>query len=239
MLARARAAGVELIVDAGDEVEASRRALEAAGLGVWVTCGIHPNQASRAAPGAIDELERLLGHPRAVGVGEAGLDYYRHFSSRDDQWRLFRAQLRLAAERNLPAVVHSREAADDTLRLLREAPGVRGVMHCFSYDWQVADACLKMGFFLSLAGPLTYPRSRALAEVARRAPIDRLLIETDAPYLPPQGRRGQRNEPAFVAHTCSRLAELRDEDPEKVAETTLANTRALFGIAAREAALGG
>lgn len=229
-LRRAGDAGVALVIDAADGLGAAQRALDLAAGPVWVTCGIHPNQASQAPPDAVERLRALLQHPRAVGVGETGLDYFRKRATREDQWSLFRAQLALAQDLGLPVVVHSRDAAEDTLRLLREFPGVRGVMHCFSYDWPTAAACLDLGFSLSLAGPLTYPRTAALAEAARRAPLDRLLVETDAPYLPPQSRRGQRNEPAHVVETLRRLADLRGEAPATVASATLENTYRMFGI---------
>ena len=234
VLARARAAGVRRMLTIGTGVETSRAAVALAGRepDVWAAVGIHPHDAASADDTALAELERLAGVARVVAIGETGFDFFRDFSPRDAQARAFRAQLALARRLGKPVVVHCRDAHAETLAILAEARvgDTGGIMHCFSGDLDVARRCLDLGLLISLAGPVTYPKARALPDVARAVPADRLVVETDCPFLPPQPHRGQRNEPAWLALTAARVAALRGEPLEALAARTTANARALLRI---------
>jgi TatD DNase family protein len=233
VLERAREAGVGIIVDVGYDLPSSRAALALAQAHdqIYATAGIQPHYAAETGPDELEELRGLLRQPRVVALGEIGLDYHHDKAPRPLQQELFRSQLRMARELGLPVVIHSREAAEDTLAVLRaEARGLRGVMHAFSGDWRYAQAYLELGFFISLAGPVTFPKALELHEVARLTPLERLLVETDSPYLSPHPLRGRRNEPARVALVARRIAELRDSAESEVAAATSANARALFEL---------
>jgi TatD DNase family protein len=234
MLGRAREIGVRRILTIGTEPDSSRAAVELAEreADVWAAVGIHPHDAAAADEAALREIARLAAEPRVVAIGEIGLDYFRDLSPREDQQATFRALLGLARRVAKPVVVHCRDAHEDVLRILTEerVADVRGIMHCFSGDVGVARRCLDLGLLISLAGPVTYPNARALPEVARFIPEDRLVVETDCPFLPPQGHRGQRNEPAYLAITAARVAELRGEPIEAMAARLTANACALLGI---------
>ena len=234
MLGRARETGVRRILTIGTEPDSSRAAVELAEreADVWAAVGIHPHDAAAADEAALREIARLAAEPRVVAIGEIGLDYFRNLSPREDQQATFRALLDLARRVAKPVVVHCRDAHEDVLRILTEerVADVRGIMHCFSGDVGVARRCLDLGLLISLAGPVTYPNARALPDVARFVPADRLVIETDCPYLPPQGHRGQRNEPAYLSITAARVAELRGEPIEAMAARLTANACALLRI---------
>ena len=199
---------------------------------MWATVGIHPHDAAEADPAALAEIEHLAAQPRVVAVGEIGLDYFRNLSPREDQHRVFRALIGVARRVGKPVVIHCRDAHDDVLAILAEerVADVRGIMHCFSGDVAIARRCLDLGLLVSLAGPVTYPNARALPDVARFVPADRLVVETDCPYLPPQGYRGKRNEPAYLAITAAHVAELRGEPLDAMAARMTANACALLGI---------
>jgi TatD DNase family protein len=234
VLARARAAGVRRILTVGTDAESSRAAIALAGRepDVWATVGIHPHDAGAADEAALAEVERLAREPRVVAIGEIGLDFFRNLSPREAQEHVFRRLLALARQVRKPVVVHCRDAHAETLAVLAEerAGEVSGIMHCFSGDVDVARRCLDLGLLISLAGPVTYPNPRALPDVARFVPGDRLVVETDCPFLPPQGYRGQRNEPAYVALTAARVAELRGEPLEALARRMSENARRLLGV---------
>ena len=234
VLSRARAAGVTRMVTIGTDVATSKAAIELAGreVDVWASVGIHPHDAGEADDAAFAEIARLAREPRVVAVGEIGLDFFRNLSPRDAQERVFRRLLALGREVDKPVLIHCREAHDDVLRILGEARvgEIGGIMHCFSGDATIARRCLDLGLAISLAGPVTYPNARALPDVARLVPADRLVIETDCPFLPPQGHRGQRNEPAYLALTAARVAELRGEKLELLAARLSENARRLFKI---------
>jgi TatD DNase family protein len=209
VLTRARAAGVTQVIDVATSVARARATLALAEQeeGVYACLGIHPHEAGD--PGDLDELRQLLAHPCAVAVGETGLDYFRDYAPHDAQQRLFDAQLRLARETGKPVVIHTRAADDDTRdRLLAHDGPV--VLHCFSSP-PLLDAALDRGWYVSFAGNVTYKNAFDLRAAARRVPPDRLLAETDSPYLAPQKVRGKRNEPAFVTHTYDVLAEMHGE----------------------------
>jgi TatD DNase family protein len=227
VIRRALDAGVGRILAIGSgppDLEAGIRLAEA-----WphilASVGIHPHDAAKAAEPIFERFSELLAHPKVVAIGEIGLDYHYDFSPREVQREVFARQLAMARK---PVVIHTREAWDDTLRLIREHPGVTGVFHCFSGGPEEAEQVLSMGFYISFAGVVTFPKALRVQEAARRVPSDRLLVETDAPYLAPVPRRGKRNEPAFVLDTARRLAELRGEPFEQLAAATTENFGRLF-----------
>jgi TatD DNase family protein len=234
VLARARAAGVRRLLTIGTDVETTAAAIALAGReeGVWASAGIHPHDAAAADEAAFAEIERLAGAPGVVAIGEIGLDFFRNLSPPAVQARTFRRLLDLAGRLGKPALVHCRDAHAETLAILAEAGvgEVGGIMHCFSGDVAIARRCLDLGLTISLAGPVTYPNARALPEVARFVPADRLVIETDCPFLPPQGHRGRRNEPAYLALTAARVAELRGEPLATLGPRLSDNARRLLGV---------
>jgi TatD DNase family protein len=234
VLARARAAGVARMVTIGTDVETSRSAIAIASRepDVWAAVGVHPHEAASSDDAALEEIERLASMPRVVAVGEIGLDFFRNLSPREEQERVFPALVAVARRVGKPALIHCRDAHEATLTLLESAcvRDVGGIMHCFSGDREIARRCLDLGLLISLAGPVTYPNARALPDVARFVPADRLVVETDCPFLPPQPYRGKRNEPAYVAITAARVAELRGEPLDRLAAQMSDNARALFRI---------
>jgi len=235
VLARARAAGVGGILTIGTDVETSRAAIAIAARepDVWAAVGVHPHDAATADDATLAEIERLAAEPRVVAVGEIGLDFFRNLSPREAQARCFEHLLRLGRRIRKPVLLHCRDAHAEMLAIL-SAIGIGeagGIMHCFSGDAEIARRCLDLGLTISIAGPVTYPNAKTLPEVVRLVPSDRLVVETDSPYLPPQPWRGQRNEPAYVAVTAARVAELRGERVEDLAPVMTANARRLFGLA--------
>jgi TatD DNase family protein len=195
---------------------------------IYATVGVHPHDAAKATPETFAAMETLAAEEKVLALGEIGLDYHYDFSPRDVQRDVFVAQLKLAAKAGKPIVIHTREAWDDTLLLLREHWPGGGIMHCFSGGPAEARQVLDLGFYLSFGGVLTFPKAEALREAARLAPEDRLLLETDAPYLAPVPKRGKRNEPAFIVETARRLAEVRGATPEHISEQTSANFEMLL-----------
>jgi TatD DNase family protein len=238
VIARAREAGVEralVILEAGNAKEAAQAERVA---GLWpevrFSIGVHPHQALQFAgdPEAAATLvrEQVAATPLARAIGEIGLDYHYDYSPRDVQHAVFRAQVRLARELGRPVVIHTREADEDTLAILAEEGGgdVRGVLHCFTGNDALADAGLALGFFVSLAGIVTFPKAGPLRQTAGRVPLDRLLTETDSPFLAPVPYRGKRNEPAYVARVLAALAEMHQIPPGDLAARTTANFHTLF-----------
>ena len=232
VLERAAAAGVEGMVTVGTSPEDARAALTLAREhdGLRCTAGLHPHDAGRFSPALIERLEEVLEAPETVAVGETGLDFHYDNAPRELQAESFRAHLGLARELSLPVVVHSRDADAETARILEEsADGVTGVMHCFTGGAGLMETALDLGWYVSFSGIVTFG-SWTDRELVRRVPGDRLLIETDSPYLAPVPERGRRNEPAFVAHTCRAVAEMRGEEPAVTAERTLRNARTFYGL---------
>jgi TatD DNase family protein len=238
VIARAREAGVEralVILEAGHDKEAAQAERVAR---LWpevrFSIGVHPHQAHQFAgdPERAATLvrEQLAATPAARAIGEIGLDYHYDFSPREVQHAVFRAQVRLARELLRPVVIHTREADEDTIAILREEGGgeVRGVLHCFTGNDALADAGLALGLFVSLAGIVTFPKAGPLRQTARRVPLDRLMAETDSPFLAPVPYRGKRNEPAYVVRVVAALADLHQIPPGDLAERTSANFHALF-----------
>lgn len=199
---------------------------------IYATVGVHPHDAAKANPETLRALAELLQHPKVVALGEIGLDYHYDFSPRSTQHDVFVEQMRIAAEARKPIVIHTREAWDGTLALLERhwrPTGLPGIMHCFSGGPAEAERCIALGFYLSFGGIVTFPKSLAVQEAARTAPLDRILIETDAPYLAPVPKRGKRNEPAFVVETARKLAALRGVSLEAIAQTTTENFERFCG----------
>lgn len=240
MLARAWEAGVAIIVNPGVDFESSRRAIALAGQhpDVFAAVGLHPNSCGELNDDQIAELRALAGQPRVVAIGEIGIDYYWKKFPPEAQRRGFEAQMRLADEQALPVIVHSREADDDVLTAIEAlAPARRGdaavVLHSFAGNVTHAGRALAAGAYLGVTGAVTYPKSHELRRVVKYAPLDRLLVETDAPFLPPQPRRGQRNEPAWVRWVVEQIAEVKGLPVEAVVETTTANAGRVFRFGSR------
>jgi TatD DNase family protein len=236
VLERAAAAGVRRIVTIATTAPSSAAsvALAAQYPALFATVGIQPNQVAQEKPDAWDEVLRLVTRERVVGVGETGLDRYWDYTPFAQQEEYFARHLQLARQHHLPVVIHCREAESDVVRMLREdydrfGP-VRGVMHSFTGDLTTAEACLALGLFISFAGMVTYKNAQSLRDVAARIPLERLLVETDSPYLAPVPMRGKRNEPAYVAHTAACLATVHGVESAIIAEHTTRNAVALFGL---------
>jgi len=243
VIARAREAGVSRVITIGIDVESSRTAISLAEQydSIYATVGLHPHNAATASAETWAELRRLARHPRVVAIGETGLDFYRDLSPRDDQRQAFQRQLALAGELGKPIIVHDREAHKDVMNMLRQwvqgghQPSAIsyqpvGVMHCFSGDLAMAQEVIEMGFYISIPGPVTFTNARRLPELVRTLPLERLVIETDCPYLTPHPHRGKRNEPAYVRLVAEAIAQIRGIPLEQVAHITTANARALFGL---------
>lgn len=233
VLARARASGVAAMLNIStresewdDVIGVAEREQD-----VWATVGIHPHEADQHSHIDTAKLVARARHPRVVGIGESGLDYYYDHSDRDRQQESFRAHIVAARETGLPIVVHTRDAEEDTAQILREEMGkgaFSGVIHCFTASGAFADIALDLGFYISISGIVTFKNARALQETAARLPLNRLLVETDAPFLAPVPHRGKTGEPAFVADTARFLAGLRGEDADGLADATRANFHRLF-----------
>jgi TatD DNase family protein len=197
---------------------------------VWATVGVHPHDASKADARTFDDLRALSKHPKVVAVGEIGLDYHYDFSPRELQSEVFLEQMRIAQEAGKPVIIHTREAWEDTIAVLRgKGPGI---LHCFTGNADQAREAVDLGFYLGFGGVLTFPKSDSVRDAARETPEDRLLLETDCPYLAPIPFRGKRNEPAYLAHTARKLADVRGVTEEAIAQTTTRNFEDLFGLRA-------
>ena len=232
---RARAAGVERMMAIGTgggppDLEAGVRLARSYSF-IYATVGVHPHDAAKATPETFTHLAELARETKVLAIGEIGLDYHYDFSPRDAQRRVFVEQLTLAAQARKPIVIHTREAWDDTLALIREhGLPFGGIMHCFTSGPAEAREALELGFHLSFGGIITFPKADAVREAAALTPDERLLVETDAPYLAPVPHRGKRNEPAFIVETVRRLAEARAATPEHMAALTTRNFERLFRL---------
>lgn len=239
VIERARAAGVRLMLaigtgDGPPDLSVAVRLAERYPF-IFATVGVHPHDAAKWTPECIPQLRALMPHPKVVGLGEIGLDYHYDFSARDVQQKVFIDQLHLAAEARKPIVIHAREAWDDTFAILAEhwAPaGLPGIMHCFTGGPTEAERSLAMGFFISFSGIVTYSKAPDVQAAAKVTPLDRMLVETDSPYLAPLAHRGKRNEPAFVVATAEKIAELKQISLAEVSAATTANFLRLFPAAA-------
>lgn len=232
---RATAVGVSRIIVPAVDLDNCQQVLALADqyAGVYAAVGVHPNSTAAWQDHWLDQLRSLAIHPKVVAIGEIGLDYYWDKSPKVVQQQAFVAQLALAAEMDLPVIVHNRDADEDVLRLLAESPLTGrdrpGVLHSFLSDWQTAQSALDLGYYLGFTGPLTYPKSESLRAVVAQMPLDRLLIETDAPFLAPQTQRGKRNEPAFVVQVAEMVAEVRKLKLTMLAMVLTENVGCLFG----------
>lgn len=237
VVARAVDAGVTTLVAIGTgegppDLEAGLRMADQYPM-FLATVGVHPHDAAKATDGTLARLADLLAHPKVIAVGEIGLDYHYDFSPREAQKEVFIEQMRIAAEHRKPIVIHTREAWDDTLALIERhwsGRGIPGVMHCFSAGPDEAARSLALGFYLGFGGILTFPRASELQKVAANAPLDRILLETDAPYLAPVPKRGKRNEPVFIGYTAQKLANLRNLTFDEIAGATAANFARVFSF---------
>jgi len=238
MLERARVAGVTtlLAIGTGPGPEKLDSALPFAEQYDWIyaTIGIHPHEAKEVTPKHLDELSQLANRPRVIAWGEIGLDYFYDHAPRETQHKVFREQMALAQQAKLPIIIHCRDAWSDCMNMLEQhwkPTGIGGILHCFSSTLEDARRGIDMGFLISLAGNSTYPKAQNLRDVAKALPLEKILIETDSPYLAPQAYRGKRNEPAYVAEVARMLASVRDLSPDEIAAATSENFRRLFRLA--------
>ena len=235
VIERAVQTGVNTILTIGCDLESSRASVDLAlrYSGVYASVGVHPHDASTLDRELLDELERMAeAVDKVVAIGEIGLDFYRDRSPRDIQRAAFRKQVRLARKLGKPVIVHDRDAHEEVLQILREenAAEVGGVLHCFSGDIAFAYDALELGFFLGVDGPITYPNAHGLRSIFGEVPLDRILLETDCPYLAPQARRGKRNEPAYLTIIAEKIAAIKGVAVEKVARITSDNAQQLFAL---------
>ncbi len=220
------------VINIGCDVETSKLCLDIAEKYdyCYAAVGVHPQDSGKAQDGDIDRLRELAKHPKAVAIGEIGLDYYYDFAPHDVQIEWFKKQLALAKELDMPVIIHERSAVADCLEVIRNTEGVRGVFHCYSGSWETAKELLKRGYYLSFTGVLTFKNARRAVEVVQNMPLDRLMVETDAPYMAPEPHRGKRCDSSMIKHVLEKIAELRDITPEEAGKITAANARRFFGI---------
>lgn len=234
VLQRAKEAGVEKMICVGYDMPSSRAAVELARRykPVYAIVGVHPHDADSYTPEAEKELRQLAASPKVVAIGEIGLDYYRDLTPRDLQQEVFIQQIRLAHALKKPIVIHDRDAHEDTLKIIRQEKGGQygGVMHCFSGHLPMAQELINLNFYISFAGPLTFKNNKKGQEAAAQLPIDRILVETDSPYLSPEPKRGKTNEPANVRYTAQKLADLRGKTLEEIAYLTNLNAHKIFKL---------
>lgn len=234
VLQRAKEAGVENMVIVGFDHETIPKAIEMAEQyeHIYAAVGWHPVDAIDMTEKELEWLEELSSHPKVVALGEMGLDYHWDKSPKEIQKEVFRKQIQLAKKVNLPIIIHNREATEDIIQILQEekAEEVGGIMHCYNDSIDYVDACLQMNFYISLGGPVTFKNATLPKEVAKYVPADRLLIETDCPFLAPHPNRGKRNEPAYVKLVAEKIAELREISYEEISKQTTENARKFFGI---------
>jgi len=235
LLASMPDAGVSLILNSGSSLRSSKLSLELADKYsfVYASVGVHPHDSKSMTDGTLSELEELLSHPKAVAVGEIGLDYHYDFSPRDVQRKRFREQLELARRLNKPVIIHERESLQDTLDIVSEYKDLIGVFHCFSGSWETAKSILDMGWFLSFTGVITFKNARRALEVLAKMPADRIMLETDCPYLSPDPMRGRRNSSLYLPYIAEKVAEVRGLAIDEVANLTTENGKRFFGIDVR------
>jgi TatD DNase family protein len=231
-LFRAQQSGVHRMIIIGYDLESSQRGVQLSEQSdaLYAAVGIHPHDAVQCDSETLQQLRELARHPRVVAIGEIGLDFYRDLSPREAQYQAFHAQMQLAAELHLPVVIHCREAYDELLAVLSEYPAVRGVLHCFSGNAEQAQQGLELGYFLGIGGVITFKSAESLREIVRAMPRDRLLLETDAPYLAPHPYRGKRNEPAYLPLIAQQVADLWGITPDALSEQAEGNVRAVFNV---------
>ena len=238
VIARARAAGVGTMLTISTRLDefSAVRAIAEAHDDIWCSVGAHPHEAADHAATSAAELAAFAAHPRVIGIGETGLDFHYEHSPRVVQEHVFRTHIAASHETGLPLIVHAREADAEIARILTETRPPAGVLHCFSSGRGLAEAALELGFYISISGIVTFRKAEELRDIVRDVPLDRLLVETDAPYLAPVPYRGKRNEPAYVAATAAAVAALKGVDPDELAAATTDNFFRLFHKATRPAA---
>lgn len=226
--------GIEMVINIGADLQTSIASVSLAEKydNVYAVVGVHPHSAKEVDNSTIEILKSFASREKVLAIGEIGLDYHYDNSPRDVQRKWFVEQLKLAKEVNLPVVIHTREAAQETFEILKEAQDgtLRGVLHCYSGSVEMALEYIKLGFYISIAGPVTFNNSRVLKDVVKAIPLDKLLVETDCPYLTPEPNRGKRNEPAYVKYVAGEIADIKGISFEKLAEATNKNTKDLFNI---------
>jgi TatD DNase family protein len=224
--------GIVGLIEIGGDIAYSERAAQLAYETAYIhaAVGVHPHEAGEAPKDYIGRLTEVAKRPKVVAIGEIGLDYHYDFSPREVQRKVFAEQLALAAQLNLPVIVHMREATQDTLALLREHAGLRGVMHCFSGSAETAEICVGMGLHVSFTGSVTFKNARKVVEAASAVPLNRLMAETDCPYLSPEPVRGRRNDPSNVRYVIEKLAEIKGVPFDEMCEININNAKGLFGI---------
>jgi len=239
VIQRARAAGVGAMVTICTRLDefAAVRAIADSHADIWCSVGVHPHEAADYAATTADDMAVLATHPRVIGIGETGLDFHYDHSPRDVQETVFRTHIATARASGLPLIIHAREADAEIARILREEGARSGVLHCFSSGRGLAETALDLGFYISISGIVTFKNADELRAIVRDVPLDRLLVETDAPYLAPVPYRGKRNEPAYVAATAAAVAALKGIQPDALAEATTHNFFRLFRKAARPASI--
>ncbi|MCX5709774.1 MAG: TatD family hydrolase [Candidatus Omnitrophica bacterium] len=227
-----RAKGVEFIVNIGSSLESSRNSVELARKypNIYAAVGVHPHEADKFDDKTCGAILKLAGEKKVVAIGEIGLDFYKNYSGRENQIALFKALLKVAKDLGLPVVIHTREAQIETLDIIKEYMPLRAVVHCFSGDVDFLNKCLGMGFFISFTCNITYKKAQNLREMLKLTPIDRLMLETDCPYLSPEGFRGKRNDPSFVKLLAEEAARIKGIGLEEIERATTANVRGLFGF---------
>lgn len=232
LLERAEQKGVERVINIGISLDSSRKSIELAQNyeNVYATVGIHPHDSKNVPKNYIQRLGEMANEEQVIALGEMGLDYFKNISPQDNQLRVFKEQVSLARELGMPVVIHDRDAHEDVLETIQEIKGVRGVFHCFSGDWQVAYKVLELGFHISFTGTITFKKAGKLKEVVRKTPLDKMMIETDCPYLAPEPFRGKLNEPAYVRLVGDAVAEEKNMSLEEVAKITTENAVEFFNL---------
>lgn len=225
---------IDIAINVGADLETSINSVKLADQydNIYATIGVHPHSASEVTEETLDKFREMAKNVKVVAIGEIGLDFYYDNSPRDLQRKWFKEQLKLAKELKLPVVIHSRDASQETFDTIKEAQdgNLRGVMHCFSGSVEMAMEYIKLGFYISVAGPVTFKNARVVREVVEALPLDKLLIETDCPYLTPEPYRGKRNEPMFVKYVAEKIAQIKNISLEELAQATSTNTKNLFNI---------
>ncbi|MCX5697773.1 MAG: TatD family hydrolase [Candidatus Omnitrophica bacterium] len=232
VIKQAKAQGVEYLINIGSSLEGSIRSIELAQAYpyVYAAVGIHPHEADGFSQANLEVLEGLARQEKVVAVGEIGLDYFKNYSSAENQRRLFLSLIDLAKKTSLPLVIHTRQAQEETLSILKQVMPIRGVVHCFSGDESFLKQCLDLGLFISFTCNITYKKAQGLRDIVKIAPLDRLMLETDAPFLSPEGLRGRRNEPAHVKLLAQEIARIKGVELEEIAEATSANAITFFNL---------
>jgi len=232
VIRRAKEQGINHIINIGSSLEGSKKSLELSQQYdfIWATVGLHPHEADRFDEKTQDALEELAKKDKVVAIGEIGLDYYKNYSKAENQKPLFISLVKLAKDLGLPVVIHNRQAQDDTLKILKEAMPQKAVVHCFSGDEMFLKECLDLGFFISFTCNITYKKADNLKKLVKITPLNRLLLETDAPFLPPEGFRGRRNEPLYVKYLAQEIATIKELSIDEVAAVTTDNAKQFFNI---------